>query len=100
MISSFNFQYEHQQNLPPNEYSYHCTYGDGEEFEEELIDHIRSVSWHAAIPLKLQAGDVLILDNILAQHSRMSYSDGNREILVQLAESISDVKARDASKDN
>lgn len=34
----------------------------------------------------------MVMDNFFAQHSRMSYSNGNRKILLQMAESIVDVR--------
>ena len=84
-------QFEHQQYLLPSEYPFDATYGDGEAFEEELHDHIRSVTWNCAVPLKLQRGDIIVLDNLFAQHSRMSYK-GSRRLVVQLTEGIEDVR--------
>lgn len=75
--------YTTRQHLTPYEYHYHCSYGDGEEFEESTIDHIRSITWNNAMALKLQNGDVLLLDNFLCQHSRIGYT-GHRKVVVQL----------------
>lgn len=41
--------------------------------------------WNNAMSLKLMPGDVMVLDNLLAQHSRMSYKGGVRKILVNLS---------------
>ena len=69
--------------MKPHEYPFHCTYGDGEEFEDEIIDHVRCTLWKNSVATSLQQGDVLILDNILAMHSRMAFK-GPRKILVQM----------------
>ncbi|XP_066924147.1 dapdiamide synthesis protein DdaC-like isoform X2 [Clytia hemisphaerica] len=74
------------EDLPAHEYPYHCCYGDGEEIENDVMDHIRSVAWKNAMSLTLLPGDVLILDNLLCQHSRIGYEGGDRRILVFLGE--------------
>ncbi|XP_066913813.1 dapdiamide synthesis protein DdaC-like [Clytia hemisphaerica] len=73
------------QHLPANQFPLHTCYGDGEEITDEEVDEIRSATWSNAMSLKLQPGDVLLLDNLLALHSRMSYEGGERKILVNLS---------------
>ncbi|XP_066910285.1 dapdiamide synthesis protein DdaC-like [Clytia hemisphaerica] len=80
--------FEGKEDLPPSEYPYHCCYGDGEEIEDDVIDHIRSVMWRNAMSLALFPGDVLILDNLLCQHSRIGYEGGERKVVVFLGEPI------------
>ena len=50
-----------------------CKYGDGEEFEKECLDQIRTASWENATAVKLDKGDLILVDNHLIQHARMSY---------------------------
>ena len=47
------------------------------------MDHIRSVTWSNAMGLKLGKGDLLFVENMLCQHSRMSF-EGPRKLLQQL----------------
>ena len=70
--------------MDSDEYCLNTSYGDGEQFEDEVIDEIRSALWNNAMALKLQPGDILILDNLLAMHSRMSFEGKSREIVVHL----------------
>ena len=70
--------------MDPSYYSFHSTYGDGEEFEPEVIDHLRSMTWKNAMALKLEPGDVLILDNLMCQHSRVGF-EADRRLIVSLA---------------
>ncbi|XP_002165175.1 dapdiamide synthesis protein DdaC [Hydra vulgaris] len=79
----FHPMYEGRLGLPPQSYHFHCTYGDGEEIEDDFIDEVRAKTWSCAKNLKLQKGDVLLLDNILVQHSRIGY-EGNRKMVVKM----------------
>ena len=83
-----------QQDLPSNTY-----YGDGSQISDSSVDAIRDAYSKEMIFFDWQKGDVLILDNMLMAHSRMSYT-GNRRILFAMAEPTShdDVSIRrDAS---
>jgi len=75
--------YQNQHNLQANQYPFHCCYGDGEEFEDETVSHIRAAHWNNAIALKLEQGDVIFMDNYLCNHSRMAF-EGSRRVLVQM----------------
>ena len=82
--------------MSPRDYPYHCSYGNGEEIEDHVIDHIRACMWNNAVPLKMFPGDVIILNNLLCQHSRMGFQqqrkDGGEEtrrVVVSLLEPIS-----------
>ena len=50
-----------------------CQYGDGEEFEEEFLDQIRTASWKNATAIQLDKGDLILVDNRLIPYARMSY---------------------------
>ena len=64
-------------------YPFHCRDGEGTAFSDDLVAHVRQVTWRCAVPVTWQQGDLLILDNLLAQHGRMSFV-GARRILVTL----------------
>eukprot|EP00111_Clytia_hemisphaerica_P001787 TCONS_00005039-protein len=81
--------YDGKEELSPSEYHFHTCYGDGAEIEDDVIDHIRSIIWNNAMSLKLLPGDVVIMDNLYCQHSRMSFEGGERKIVVSMAEPIS-----------
>ena len=81
----FAFQNIDKQHLKPNQFHLHTCYGDGTEIEDEYLEEIRAVTWNNAMALKLQPGDVLLLDNLLCLHSRMSFQGNQRKILVNLS---------------
>ena len=70
-----------ESELPRNSY-----YGDGSAIETSVLDEIRDVYQQAAVLFPWQQGDVLMLDNMLAAHGRMSFT-GPRKVLVAMAES-------------
>ena len=62
----------------------HVTYGDGGEIEVADLQAIRAVNQAAAAVFPWQAGDVMVIDNLLAMHGRKPYR-GKRRVLVALA---------------
>lgn len=70
-------------SLPNKEYSFHSTFGDGEEIEQDLIDEVRRVKWQSAVGFEWQKGDVLFMDNLIMQHSRLSF-EGERKVWISL----------------
>jgi len=62
---------------------YHTTFGDGQEFPRELVHAVRKAQWESAVSFDFQPGDVLVLDNFLAMHGRLSFTPP-RELFISL----------------
>jgi hypothetical protein len=71
-----------KENLPRNVY-----YGDGTPIEDSVMEEIQAVYAQAAVSFPWQAGDILMLDNMLAAHSRNPFI-GSRKIVVAMGEMI------------
>jgi alpha-ketoglutarate-dependent taurine dioxygenase len=59
------------------------TYGDGEPIERGALDHIRTVLRAQTIPHLWEAGDILVLDNMLTAHGRLPF-EGPRRIALAM----------------
>jgi alpha-ketoglutarate-dependent taurine dioxygenase len=66
--------------------SRHTYYGDGSPIETSDLDVIRECYREETLAWPWQAGDILMLDNMLTAHGRRPYT-GARRILVGMAES-------------
>ncbi|MBD2741475.1 non-ribosomal peptide synthetase [Coleofasciculus sp. FACHB-1120] len=73
-----------EENLPRNVY-----YGDGTTIEDSVIAEIQEVYRQASVSFPWQEGDILMLDNMLAAHSRNPFV-GSRKIVVAMGEMMSD----------
>ena len=62
----------------------HVTYGDGGEIDVADLEAIRAVNRSVEIVFPWQAGDVMVIDNILMMHGRKPYR-GRRSIVVAMA---------------
>ena len=69
--------------IPNNEYPFHITYGDGEELEAEYVDEVRRITWENAVGFDWKEGDVLFMDNLIMQHSRLGF-EGERHVGISL----------------
>jgi len=69
-----------EEDLPSNAY-----FGDGTRMEPAIIEEIRNCFEECAISFRWQAGDVLMLDNMLMAHARNPFV-GQRRVLVAMAE--------------
>ncbi|MDQ1831838.1 TauD/TfdA family dioxygenase [Massilia scottii] len=66
-------------NLPRN-----VCFGDGSPIADDKLDAIRAVYQRTAVAFPWQAGDVLMLDNLLVAHGRNPFS-GERKVIVAMA---------------
>lgn len=70
------------------EYPFDTAYGDGEEIEEQVLTSLRRIYWKHAVAVPWRPGDLLVLDNRVAAHARLSYEDiEKRKIVVALVKS-------------
>lgn len=68
-----------EQSLPRNVY-----FGDGSPIPDAALDSIRATYARAAVSFPWQAGDVLMLDNLLVAHGRNPFT-GDRKVIVAMA---------------
>lgn len=71
------------EDLPRNVY-----YGDGTSIEDSVISEIGAVYDQLAVRFQWQAGDVIMLDNMMVAHARDPF-EGTRKILVAMADIVS-----------
>jgi alpha-ketoglutarate-dependent taurine dioxygenase len=71
-----------EDELPRN-----ACYGDGTPFAEDELAEIRAAYEAEAVDVQWAAGDVLLLDNMLAAHGRRRFTPP-RKVLVAMAEEI------------
>ncbi|MGA9277393.1 TauD/TfdA family dioxygenase [Ilumatobacter sp.] len=62
----------------------HVTYGDGSEIDVADLMHVRDVSRACEVMFPWHAGDVLVIDNVLAMHGRKPFT-GQRRVLAAMA---------------
>lgn len=62
----------------------HVTFGDGSEIDADALLRIRAITRRLEVTFPWQAGDVMVLDNVLAMHGRKPYT-GARRVLVAMA---------------
>lgn len=72
-----------EEDLPHNSY-----YGDGSPIEPAVLDEIRAAYQQEMVIFPWQAGDILMLDNMLTAHGRMPFV-GKRQVVVGMAEPFS-----------
>lgn len=78
MLSMFR-----EEDLPRNVY-----YGDGTLIEDAVVAEISEIYNQLAVRFQWQAGDVILIDNMMVAHARDPFA-GTRKILVAMAEIIS-----------
>jgi alpha-ketoglutarate-dependent taurine dioxygenase len=62
----------------------HVTYGDGGAIDVDDLKTVRRVAQSVEVVFPWQAGDIMVIDNILAMHGRKPYR-GPRRVLVAMA---------------
>lgn len=62
----------------------HVIFGDGSEIDPEDLKAVRAASRHCEIAFPWRAGDVMVIDNIMAMHGRKPFT-GPRRVLVAMA---------------
>ena len=62
-----------------------CTYGDGTPIDESAMAEILAAYDELEVSFRWQAGDVMLLDNLLTAHARNPFS-GRRKLLVSMGE--------------
>jgi alpha-ketoglutarate-dependent taurine dioxygenase len=70
--------------LAPEDLPRNAFYGDGSPIGDEELDEVRRAWRDEAVDVAWQAGDLLLLDNVLAAHGRAPY-EGPRRVLVAMA---------------
>lgn len=84
MLSMFR-----EQDLPRNVY-----YGDGTPIEDSVVAEISQLYEQQAVRFQWQAGDVILLDNMMVAHARDPF-EGSRKVLVAMAELVSQQNGKD-----
>ena len=69
--------------LEYKEYTWHSTYGDGEEFQQEEIENHPRCNWESCVGFDWQNGDILFVDQLIVEHSRLSF-EGKRRVAISL----------------
>lgn len=71
-----------EEDLPRNVY-----YGDGTPIEDAVVAEISELYEQQAVRFQWQAGDIILLDNMMVAHARDPFA-GSRKILVAMAEVV------------
>lgn len=74
--------------LGEDELPYNTYYGDGSPIEESVAEALREAYRQSEVAFEWRAGDVLLLDNMLAAHGRRPF-EGPRRVVVGMAEPVS-----------
>jgi alpha-ketoglutarate-dependent taurine dioxygenase len=72
-----------RSTLTEEEFRLNSYFGDGSAIDPQALAHVRQVMREASVPVPWRAGDILILDNMLAAHGRMPFT-GARKILLAM----------------
>lgn len=69
-----------EEDFPRNVY-----YGDGSRIEDSVMAEVSDAYWATSVKFPWQTGDILLLDNMMIAHARLSYT-GPRKIVVAMGE--------------
>lgn len=70
--------------LPYTARPYHCRWGDGAELAQREVDVIRSAYNNCKLEMKLDSGDLIVLDNLYVSHGRAPFVPGPERRLMGL----------------
>lgn len=73
--------------LPLDQRSYQCVWGDGSAFSDAELSELRDVHDGAMVQLQLEQGDVIVVDNLRAQHGRTTFQ-GKRLLGLMLSDMV------------
>eukprot|EP00932_Pfiesteria_piscicida_P019294 SRR837773.6118.p1 GENE.SRR837773.6118~~SRR837773.6118.p1 ORF type:complete len:319 (-),score=120.72 SRR837773.6118:14-880(-) len=73
--------------IPHSERPYHCLWGDGTELSDEELADIRQVYEECTDYVRLDPGDLVVVDNLRTVHGRMPYS-GKRLMGLLLSDTV------------
>lgn len=65
-------------DLPARSYPATTSFGDGTPFDDDEISFLRGLLWRTTKAVRMRPGDMLVLDNQVVQHGRMSYTGPRR----------------------
>ncbi|HEX8138167.1 MAG TPA: TauD/TfdA family dioxygenase [Pyrinomonadaceae bacterium] len=83
--------------VPSEDLRLNAFFGDGTPLDPSTLDHIREVMRQEAVLVSWQAGDILILDNMLTAHGRMPFT-GPRKILLAMTWPYSDLQSTEQAQ--
>jgi alpha-ketoglutarate-dependent taurine dioxygenase len=78
--------------LPAEDLPYNTYYGDGAVIEGETLEEIRAAYAAATTGFDWRAGDVLVVENMIAAHGREPF-EGQRRVLVAMSDPITRFEA-------
>lgn len=70
-------------SIKEDELRLNAFFGDGTPIDPSMLDHVRDAMRKEMVLVRWEAGDILILDNMLAAHGRMPFT-GPRKILLAM----------------
>ncbi|MFI5773005.1 TauD/TfdA family dioxygenase [Streptomyces sp. NPDC051658] len=72
------------QIMPPEDLPQSVAFADGSPIPDEYVTRIRDLGLEKAVDVDWQAGDLLLIDNVLVGHGRRPF-DGPRRVLVAMS---------------
>lgn len=72
-----------RSQMAEEDFRLNAYFGDGTAIDAPMLEHVREVVRREMVLVKWQAGDILILDNMLAAHGRMPFT-GSRKVLLAM----------------
>mmetsp|Transcript_12775 Transcript_12775/g.16539 ORF Transcript_12775/g.16539 Transcript_12775/m.16539 type:complete len:735 (+) Transcript_12775:69-2273(+) len=78
-----------------NEVRKSCTFGNGEALPADIMDDLQQFMDENAVGCRWHTGDFMLIDNLMAYHSRQTFStDGRRKVMASVAKGKKDVKSK------